>query len=88
MKKHPNECLGTLAEWEEAVFRNASHFTVFRRIGRFNRDTKLFQTFPEAIQNAQDDPTALVYAVTIEGRSLCVVRSQWNHYAQIWAGKI
>src|ERR1700723_3474441 len=63
---------GTRADWEEMIFRNANHFTVFRLKRRTSfrpveRESTVFQTFPEAVADAQQDPAALVYAVTLSG---------------------
>jgi hypothetical protein len=74
----------TLEQWEEQVFANANHFTIFRRLGRFNHDTKTVATFPEAINEAKGDRTALVYAVTLTGRSVCLIRARWPRYLEIW----
>lgn len=74
----------TLEQWEEQVFANADHFTVFRRLGRFRRDVHTVKTFPEATKAAGDDETALVYAVCLSGRSCCLVRSRWPRYQEIW----
>jgi hypothetical protein len=72
----PNESLtGTLEEWEEAVFRHADHFAVFRYPSK-QRDE--YRTFAEAVAAAKDDQRALVYAITAEGRFCVVPRGQWN----------
>lgn len=83
--RHPNEfLLGTQAEWEEAVFRNAHHFSVFRYFGRGRRVSEVFETFPEALKDAGDDYRALVYVVTLDGRSVCLPRKEWPNYQAIW----
>jgi len=69
-----------LEDWDKIIFENANHFTVFRRLGRFNRDTHSFATFPEAVAYAGEDKTALVYAVCASGRSACMIRKRWLEY--------
>lgn len=90
---HENEQLravGTQKEWEEAVFRNATHFNVFRlyrrrAAGTFpKREATAYYTFPEAVADAAPDLQALVYAVTEQGNNFCVPRPEWPKYQQIW----
>ena len=89
----PNECFtGTRDEWEEAIFRHAHHFNVFRlhrrvKLGMPVRETQVYPTFPEATADAGPDIQAMVYAVTENGDSFCVPRKLWGHYQQIWEGK-
>lgn len=83
---------GTRADWEEAIFRHANHFTVFRlhRKTTFRpveRVSVVFSTFPEAIAEAGPDVNALVYAVTLSGDAFCVPRSAWEQYLSIWNGR-
>jgi hypothetical protein len=87
---HPNKCLiGTQQEWETSVFRNANHFTVFRygpgRLPSERRNVTVYQTFTEALEDAADDLRALIYAVTIEGRAVCIPRKEWPHYLELWS---
>ena len=67
-------------DWEDAIFRNADHFTVFRT----RTDKQYFNDFAEACINAYHHPRALVYAVARSGRAFCVVRKRWAHYLEIW----
>lgn len=89
-KKRPEDCyLETQRDWEEAIFRHANHFTVFRLHRRVHgtmpeRESTVYQTFPEAITVANPDPRLLVYAVTLSGDAFCVPRSEWIKYLDIW----
>lgn len=71
---------GSVEDWEDAVFNAAGYFTVFRRMGRGETTTVEYATFCEAAVEAWHDPSALVYAVTPKGRSVCLIRSRWQHY--------
>jgi hypothetical protein len=64
----------TADEWERAVIANAAYFTCFRRLGRGRCDKKVFGTMGEALAEAAGDRRALVYAVTVSGRSTLVPR--------------
>lgn len=75
---------GTLDEWEERVFRNATHFNVYKRLGRGNSESKELKTFPEAVEFAKRDPLFLVYAVTASERFFCVERKNWDKYLTVW----
>lgn len=88
---HPNEALsGTREQWEEAIFRHAAYFTVVRRLPRKAKfaavefDRHEYKAFPEARLDAQDDPQALVYAVSAEGRHFCIPRGEWTKYTELW----
>jgi hypothetical protein len=77
-KTAPEDCLmGTLEQWEQSVFENAHHFSVFRYPSKQSTE---YKTFAEAITAANDDDRALVYAVTLQGRFFCVPRAQWTQY--------
>lgn len=75
-------------QWEDAVFLRAVEFTVFRKVGRFKRDRKHFSDYCAAVIEAWNDPTALVYAVTENGRQVCLVPKRWAHYLLLWKEKL
>ena len=80
---------GTRADWEEAIFRNANHFTVFRLHRRTSfrpveRESVVYATFPEATAEASKDVQALVYAVTLSGDAFCIPTGNWDRYKAIW----
>lgn len=90
---HPNECLGTdQSRWEEAVFRHAAYFTVIKKNRPAGAPTlkgvrfwrKEFKTFPEAVAEAGGTPQVLVYAITAEGRAVCLPPKEWDKYRKIW----
>lgn len=91
--RHETEFLSSAAkqqDWEEAIFRNATHFNVFRlhrRVGDKpkERESTAYHTFPEAVAQAGGDIRALVYAVTKEGSNFCVPRKEWDKYKAIWS---
>ena len=74
-------------QWEENVFSNAHHFTVFRFFGRHQRESKVFETWPEALADAEGDKRALIYAVTLSGRQVCCVPAKWPRYHELWNSK-
>lgn len=72
-------------EWEDIVFTRAAYFTTFRlHGGRHYRDTRKFNTFPEALRDARKDRQALVYAVTATGRQACLEQGKWDHFMELW----
>ena len=76
-------------EWEDRAFLDAVYFTTFRlHSGRHKRDTRRFDTFKQAIDDARPDPRALVYAVTAAGRQVCLDRAKWDHYSDLLASKL
>lgn len=86
----PNQCFtGTRDQWEEAIFRCAHHFNVFRlhrRLGPrpVERETRVYATFPEALADAGQDVQVLIYAVTLEGDNFCLPHNKYDFYTQIW----
>lgn len=78
--------------WELAIFNNANHFTVFtpgEGVGKVDSSTKVeVRTFPQALMEAQQDPRALVYAVTEAGRSVCLDHLQWSVLLTLWATRM
>lgn len=73
--------------WEEAVFRNADHFTSVLFLGRGQYDTKTFATLPEAIAASPLVTNArgrLVYCVSKSGRRLCIDRDKREHWLKLW----
>ena len=85
----PADCyLLNLSDWEEAVFRDATYFTVCRSVrpaGEMPRTLRLeFPTFPDAVTEANGDPKAMVYAVTAQDHFFCVPPKEWDKYLVIW----
>lgn len=84
-------------EWEMAVFREASMFTVVHHLGRkvggppeFERWEFKPDEFPVAVQ-ASTEPTSngkprLLYAVTAEGRQSCLDKADHEKWLNIWRG--
>jgi hypothetical protein len=73
-------------EFEERVFRCASHFNVVRFGTHNGSEIKTVKTFSEAIYNAYGNSRALIYAVSSEGQAFCIPQKQYEHYAEIWLG--
>lgn len=84
-------------EWELAVFRDATHFTVVAHLGRCNGGPPAFdrQEFPAdrlpAAIEAAKAPTKngkprLLYAVTAEGRQIVLDRADHEAWLALWKG--
>ena len=74
----------TREEFEERVFRCASHFNVVR-YGTFNgSEIATVKSFPVALAVAHDNPRMLVYAVSSEGLAFCIPKKDYGKYAEIW----
>ena len=74
----------TLEQWEDAVFMNPDYYVVVKRHGRGNMARAEFQTYPEALVVANKVPQSLLYVVSKEGRWVCLVRSRWQHYLDMY----
>ncbi len=73
--------------YEEAIFRRAmegGYFTVvhYRSLGGSERID--FETFPEAAIEAFHNPRALVYAVSERGNQVCIPRSRWGYFNDLY----
>ena len=73
----------TRVEWEEIVFKNASYFRVSWREGPGKIESHVYSNFPDAAIAAFDNKRKLVYAVTGQGRWVCLPRSEWRKYLDI-----
>jgi hypothetical protein len=80
----PNDCF-TLSQrdWERAVLDDATHFNIFRNLGRSNAETKTVRTFPEAVA-CSEGPSFLIYAVTAQGRAFCIPPKEYEFYGKRW----
>lgn len=79
---------GTQGDWEEAIFRSADHFSVFRRVPGTGGETFKCKTFPEAVSAAKaqaSDTPVIIYAITLSGRSCVIPKTDWQNYLRIWA---
>ena len=74
----------TVDEWEERIFRVASHFNVVRYGTHNGSEVATVATFPKALALAGNNARALIYAVTYEGRAFCIPSKAYQHYAEIW----
>lgn len=78
----------TRDQWEYAVFNNAAYFQAVLPIPG-NHQVKKVKTFTAAVRAAQDwrdayGRTALIYAVTASGRSVCLDREAWPALLKVW----
>lgn len=72
----------SVEEWEESIFRKADHFTVFCRV-EGQRYICLFSDVLDAMHLASNAPNMLVYAVTANGDSTCLIRSRWPRFIEL-----
>lgn len=75
---------GERRDWEEAVFQNASYFTVCVLAGPGSWNRKVCATLPEATTLAAPLQRALVYAATEAGRYTVLPRQEWQRLLQAW----
>jgi hypothetical protein len=78
---------GDREAWEQTVFENADHFTVFRYLANKKRDQKEYRSLVEAIRDAGSDSHALLYAVTGPGRFVNLPRADWPRHLNEYAIK-
>lgn len=72
-------------EYEETVLLNATKFSVTRYAGRGKgHDREEFQYFTDALNDAMDDPRALVYGICDSGRSVNLTRANWEWYVTLY----
>jgi len=75
---------GKLEDWEEAVFRNASHF----QIVNYRQNKSMVRlNFHMALQEAGGDPENMIYAINPDDRFFCIPRAQWPKYLEIWKNR-
>ena len=75
---------GTVEEYDDAIFRRAEYFNVARKVGVGASQVQRFEDFPTAAYDAIKDHRAMVYAVTPEGRYVCLPRKRWLHFLEMW----
>lgn len=76
-----NKGLKKYDQHEEVCFRNASYFSVARKVERTSKSVQ-YSTFPEAVDNA--DSRCVIYAVCASNRAVPLDRKAWNKYLQLW----
>ena len=84
--------------WDDAVFTNASHYTVVIGRSPFDRTVTEFKTFEGALACAKvhnlavakmgNLPRAMIYAVTESGRHTMLVPKRWEHYEKLAQEKV
>jgi hypothetical protein len=77
----------TQEEWEDAIVKSASYFTVVSGHTPSTRVKQYCLSWWEAKTAAGNDITKMVYAVTQEGHATMLPRSRWDHYDQLIGGK-
>jgi hypothetical protein len=81
----------TLDAWERSVFMEATHFTVALFRGRGRYDHQEYKDFNEALtaveQPSNNGRPRLLYAVTREGRSVCLDRADRPAWLELWQTK-
>lgn len=73
---------------ETHTFDEATHFTVTRKAGPGRFETQEFGTLTEALNAAWRDERVMVYAVTAEGRSFMISRTEWRFYYLRWKATV
>jgi hypothetical protein len=71
-------------EFEERIFRNASHFNVVRFGTHNGSESTTTDNFLKALELVKNEPRALIYAATTEGRAFCVPKKQYEKYRKLW----
>ena len=74
----------TREEFEERVFRVASHFNIMRFGTHNGSEIKTVKSFAVAVYLAHNNPRMLIYAVTDEGQAFCIPKKDYGKYAQLW----
>lgn len=86
--EHRFDALQSQSEFDLAVFDSAAYFKTFRlHGGRHRRDTRQFETFPEALQDAKKDRNAILYVVAKSGRDVVIDEKDHDRYLQLWNEK-
>lgn len=79
---------GTLEEFDDSVFLNATHFRLHRFHPNGKVDRARIDDFPtamrEAINQINQGFRVLVYAVSASGRHQAMVRERWEHFAKLY----
>lgn len=75
-------------DWERDVFVSAEYFQSVDYVGLSKEfDKQRFNTFQEAYLAVGQSARSLIYAMTKEGRSVCLPRERWHAYLAIAQGK-
>lgn len=85
---HTNDYpIPTREQWEERVFRSASHFNICRFTSHNGSSICTVKTFPEALyithEGANDHDRRLIYAVNDIGEGFCISPKEYEKFAQI-----
>lgn len=78
---------GSLEDWEDRVFLDATQFRLHRYFGKRGHDEAGFTNFAECVSIARALASVyrvLIYAVTPAGRSFAVERKRWDHFLTLW----
>ena len=76
---------GSRQEWETHIFDLAGFFTASVKVGPGRFETLEFSTLPEALNAAwRGGQNTMVYAVTADGHSFMICRSEWKFYYLRW----
>lgn len=83
---------GNLEDWEDRVFQNADHFRVHKFFGRGGHDQIETTDFGEAMRLVVEvgktpGHRAMVYVVTVSGRSCVIPKERYAHCAEMWVAK-
>lgn len=66
---------------EVEILLRAKYFTTVRRLGRgMPNDIRQWTTFAEAVEDAKNDPRAIVYGVASSVNTTCLSRVHWDFY--------
>jgi hypothetical protein len=81
--------LKTVAEWEQSVFLDASHFSValFIGHGRFDRQHFEADQFPAALAAARAPGSGrprMLYVISKAGRSVCLESAKDQLWTALW----
>lgn len=74
----------TQRDWEEQIFREASHFNVVRFGTHNGSESCVTASFPVALYLAHLKPRTLLYVVAGSGRAFCMSHKDYAKFAQLW----
>lgn len=75
------------AAFEVWIIERAVEFSTVRFKGRGFKDRRNFTSLTDAIDDARDDPRAMVYASTASGRSTMIERKSWDKALSVVGSK-
>lgn len=84
---NPNPEYGaTREQWEERVFRQASHYNVVRFKALGGSDIATVKSFPLALYLAHKEggERKLIYVVTEQGEAFCMSPKDYDKFAQLY----